>query len=323
MQQLHGAALRRRRARCARRSKATSCATIRTPTRIEIDDVRIRAIGADGRVTLATARRALVNGDAQRGAAARRRAGRARGDRTATPALEFRGEFLHAFLDTERVRSHLPVMVRAGRHRVPRRRARVRQPGPRRCSSRAACARLAPPRRRHAAVAPEAGDGRELQPPLVFITGASSGIGQALAARFYRAGWRLALVARRAAEVQALGARRRASTRRACAVVCAPTCATSTSITGAGRACIAAQGLPDVVIANAGISVGIDTAELDDLDVMRAHLRDQQPRHGRDLPAVRARRCASAAPARWSASPAWPASAACPGTAPTAPARPR
>jgi short-subunit dehydrogenase len=42
------------------------------------------------------------------------------------------------------------------------------------------------------------------------------------------------------------------------------------SITGAGTACIAAQGLPDVVIANAGISVGIDTAELADLDVMRA-----------------------------------------------------
>lgn len=36
--------------------------------------------------------------------------------------------------------------------------------------------------------------------PLVFITGASSGIGQALAAR-YAAGWRLALVARRTAEI--------------------------------------------------------------------------------------------------------------------------
>ena len=40
--------------------------------------------------------------------------------------------------------------------------------------------------------------------PLVFITGASSGIGQALAARYAQAGWRLALVARRTAEVQAL-----------------------------------------------------------------------------------------------------------------------
>ena len=33
--------------------------------------------------------------------------------------------------------------------------------------------------------------------PLVFITGASSGIGQALALHYYRAGWRLALQARR------------------------------------------------------------------------------------------------------------------------------
>ena len=39
--------------------------------------------------------------------------------------------------------------------------------------------------------------------PLVYITGASSGIGQALAAHFHTAGWRLALVARRVAEVQA------------------------------------------------------------------------------------------------------------------------
>ena len=39
--------------------------------------------------------------------------------------------------------------------------------------------------------------------PLAFITGASSGIGQALAARFARAGYRLALVARRSEELQA------------------------------------------------------------------------------------------------------------------------
>ena len=38
--------------------------------------------------------------------------------------------------------------------------------------------------------------------PLVFITGASSGIGQALAARYLRAGWRLALVARRTHEIK-------------------------------------------------------------------------------------------------------------------------
>ena len=41
------------------------------------------------------------------------------------------------------------------------------------------------------------------------------------------------------------------------------------SIIGAAQACITSQGLPDVVIANAGISVGMDTAERADLDVMR------------------------------------------------------
>ncbi len=42
------------------------------------------------------------------------------------------------------------------------------------------------------------------------------------------------------------------------------------SIVDAGRACLATQGLPDAVIANAGISVGIDTADFDDLEVLRA-----------------------------------------------------
>ena len=104
--------------------------------------------------------------------------------------------------------------------------------------------------------------------PLVFITGASSGIGQALAARFHRAGYRLALVARRAAEVQTWAeAQGYAADRFA---VYAADVRDIAAITGAGRACIAVQGLPDVVIANAGISVGIDTAIFDDLEVMRA-----------------------------------------------------
>jgi len=104
--------------------------------------------------------------------------------------------------------------------------------------------------------------------PLVFITGASSGIGQALAARFHRAGYRLALVARRAAEVQAWAeAQGFAADRFA---VYAADVRDIAAIAGVGRACIAALGLPDVVIANAGISIGIDTAIFDDLEVMRA-----------------------------------------------------
>jgi short-subunit dehydrogenase len=107
-----------------------------------------------------------------------------------------------------------------------------------------------------------------MRAPLVFITGASSGIGQALAARFHRAGWRLVLVARRAAELQAWAAAQGYTPQR-CAVHGADV-RDLAAITAAGRACIAAQGLPDVVIANAGISVGMDTAAFDDLEVMRA-----------------------------------------------------
>jgi len=104
--------------------------------------------------------------------------------------------------------------------------------------------------------------------PLVFITGASSGIGQALAARFYQGGYRLALVARRAAEVQAWAQAQGFAAERV--AVYAADVRDIAGITGAGRACIAAQGVPDVVIANAGISVGIDTALAEDLEVMRA-----------------------------------------------------
>ncbi len=102
--------------------------------------------------------------------------------------------------------------------------------------------------------------------PLVFITGASSGIGQALAERFARAGYRLALVARRSAELQAWADAQGYGSDR-CRVYAADVADTG-SIVAAGQTCIAAQGLPDVVIANAGISVGMDTAERDDIDVM-------------------------------------------------------
>lgn len=104
--------------------------------------------------------------------------------------------------------------------------------------------------------------------PLVFITGASSGIGLALAERFDRAGYRLALVARRASQITAW-ARERGHDASRC-VVYAADVRDVDSITAAGRECIARQGLPDVVIANAGISIGMDTAEFDDLAVMRA-----------------------------------------------------
>lgn len=102
--------------------------------------------------------------------------------------------------------------------------------------------------------------------PLVFITGASSGIGQALAARYHRAGWRLALSARRGALIEQWARERGIPAERY--EVYEADVADIDSIVAAAQACIARQGLPDVVIANAGISVGMDTAEREDLAVM-------------------------------------------------------
>jgi len=101
---------------------------------------------------------------------------------------------------------------------------------------------------------------------LVFITGASSGIGQALAARFYQAGYSLALVARRTAEIEAWASAQRIDAGRF--QIYGADVAQTDSIVAAGADCIARQGVPDVVIANAGISVGIDTADRGDLDVL-------------------------------------------------------
>jgi short-subunit dehydrogenase len=106
--------------------------------------------------------------------------------------------------------------------------------------------------------------------PLVFITGASSGIGQALARRFHAAGYRLALVARRRDQVVQWAAAVGIAGDR-CAIYAADVRDVD-AIVGAGKACVAAQGVPDVVIANAGVSIGIDTADAADLEVMRVTL---------------------------------------------------
>ncbi|MES3004448.1 MAG: SDR family oxidoreductase [Pseudomonadota bacterium] len=101
---------------------------------------------------------------------------------------------------------------------------------------------------------------------LVFITGASSGIGQALAWRYHQAGWRLALAARRTGEIESW-ARAQGLPADRYAVYGADVADTA-SIVAAGRACIESQGVPDAVIANAGISVGVDTAVREDIDVI-------------------------------------------------------
>lgn len=84
--------------------------------RIEIDGVRIRAISPDGRVTLAQARQAVANGDGSEvqliGEAT------VTSQDTAGVPLVMRGEFLHAFLVTERVLSNQPVVVRHGNSEI-------------------------------------------------------------------------------------------------------------------------------------------------------------------------------------------------------------
>lgn len=79
----------------------------------EVDNPKVRAWAADGGVTDASARRALSNADASEV----QLFGDARVTRLPTATdegLTFRGEFLHAFLKTERVRSDQPVTFTRG-----------------------------------------------------------------------------------------------------------------------------------------------------------------------------------------------------------------
>ncbi len=101
---------------------------------------------------------------------------------------------------------------------------------------------------------------------LVLITGASSGLGQALALRYYLAGFNLALVARRGQTISDW-ATAQGWTRNRYEIYSADVSYVD-RIVAVGQACLAQQGLPDVVIACAGMSVGVDTAERADLEVM-------------------------------------------------------
>jgi short-subunit dehydrogenase len=103
-------------------------------------------------------------------------------------------------------------------------------------------------------------------PKLIFITGASSGIGQALAWRFHQAGYALALVARRTQEIENWAKAQGISA--GSYQIYSADVAITDSIVAAARQCMERQGVPDVVIANAGISIGMDTAVREDIDVM-------------------------------------------------------
>ena len=88
---------------------------------LEIDQVHIRSFNEQGRLTTATARQGFTNADASEV----QLVGNAKVVRDATPgkngqlqpSLTFNGEFLHAFMNTERVKSHKPVELTRGRDR--------------------------------------------------------------------------------------------------------------------------------------------------------------------------------------------------------------
>lgn len=85
---------------------------------LEIDQVRIRSIGAEGHLTTATANRAYANSDGSEVQLVGNALVVREPSRTAvgqeTPRMDFRGEFLHAFLNEERVQSHKPVVLTRG-----------------------------------------------------------------------------------------------------------------------------------------------------------------------------------------------------------------
>lgn len=85
---------------------------------LEIDRVRIRSFDDQGRLTTATADRALTNSDATVvelfGNALLIRAAQPDHTGAVQPRVEFRGEYLHANTETERVKSDQPVELRRG-----------------------------------------------------------------------------------------------------------------------------------------------------------------------------------------------------------------
>ena len=84
---------------------------------LEIDGIRIRSFDAKGNLTTASADRGLTNEDGSEvqllgHALVVRETG---ADQAASPRMQYRSEFLHAFMNTERIKSHLPVELQRGK----------------------------------------------------------------------------------------------------------------------------------------------------------------------------------------------------------------
>jgi lipopolysaccharide export system protein LptC len=87
----------------------------------EIDDIRIRSFDTEGRLTTASAHTGMTNDGATEvklmGKAVVVREAQPQAGGSTTPRMEYRGEFLHAFMDTEVVTSNLPVELLRGKDR--------------------------------------------------------------------------------------------------------------------------------------------------------------------------------------------------------------
>ncbi len=106
------------------------------------------------------------------------------------------------------------------------------------------------------------------RPPCVLITGASSGLGAALARHYAAGGARLGLVARRADALAALAAELPGEH------LCLPAdCGDPSAMRAAAARFMGEFGVPDVVIANAGVSVGTLTEYAEDVEAFDKVLR--------------------------------------------------
>jgi len=85
---------------------------------LEIDAIRIRSFDTEGKLTTASADRGLANEDGSEvqlmgNAVVIREVAASKGE-PSPPNMEYRSEFLHAFMKTERLKSHKPVELQRG-----------------------------------------------------------------------------------------------------------------------------------------------------------------------------------------------------------------
>src|SRR6185436_5846644 len=101
--------------------------------------------------------------------------------------------------------------------------------------------------------------------PLVFLTGASSGLGEALARHYAKRGATLGLVARRQSELDRVAAALAPAT----VATYAADVRDADAMAAAGRDFVARHGVPDIVVANAGVSRGTLADHAEDLSAFR------------------------------------------------------